>query len=122
MENSQERTDSAVETVRNAQRVIAAHLDENLTLQDIADRVYASRTYLCIAFKQQTGQSVGAYLRACRVERAKELLADTAAPISEIARTVGYQRQSSFSEAFRKETGASPSEWRAAHRTHTTHS
>lgn len=119
MENSQERTDSAVETVRNAQRVIAAHLDENLTLQDIADRVYASRTYLCIAFKQQTGRSVGAYLRACRVERAKELLAGTAAPISEIARAVGYQRQSSFSEAFRKETGTSPSAWRAAHHEHT---
>ena len=49
---------------------------------------------------------------ACRIDRAKELLADREKKISEIAALVGYERQSSFSAAFHQKTGITPNEFR----------
>lgn len=99
-----------------AKALIDASIAEPLTLQAIADRIYVSRTHLCTAFKQETGGSVGEYLRSVRMRHARELLADTQLPISEISRAVGYSRQSSFAEAFKEDAGITPSEWRKLNR------
>lgn len=95
-----------------AKDLINANMSENLTLQAIADSIYVSRTHLCTAFKQETGMSVGEYLRDARMRRARELLTSTRLPISEVSRSVGYGRQSSFAEAFKEHSGITPSEWR----------
>lgn len=99
-----------------AKELIEENLGDTLTLQGIADRIYVSRTHLCTAFKQETGMSVGEYLRDARMRRACELLSSTNLPISEVSRTVGYARQSSFAEAFKEHAGITPSEWRRGSR------
>ena len=99
-----------------AKRLIDTHLSEPLTLQQIADHIYVSRTRLCVVFKQETGMSVGEYLRHARMRRACELLASSDMPVSDISRTIGYTRQSSFAEAFKGEVGITPSEWRRNNR------
>ncbi len=48
------------------------------------------------------------YLLKIRVQRAKELLADTDAKICDIALNVGFSNQQRFNEIFKKYTGVTP--------------
>ena len=66
-------------------------------------------TYL---FRMLYGTTIYEYILTCRIDRAKELLADRGKKISEIAALVGYERQSSFSAAFHQKTGVTPNEFR----------
>lgn len=97
-----------------AARLLEESLENPPTLQAMADQLFVSRTHLCTAFKRETGLSVGEYLNRTRLLRAQHLLATTALSIAEIARQVGYARQSSFSERFKEEVGITPTEWRKA--------
>lgn len=86
------------------------HLDE------LAGRLYVSRSKLCAMFKRETGEAVGAYVRRRRGERARELLATTGLSLGEVAARLGYASASAFSQTFRQQAGESPSAWRARHR------
>ena len=55
-------------------------------------------------------------LRDLRMERARELLAGTDLPLSEVGRAVGYPRPTTFATAFSREVGCSPAAWRKQHR------
>lgn len=108
----QDSVAESAKIAREAKALIDKRFGEALTLQSIADHIYVSRTHLCTAFKQETGASVGTYLREVRMRRAFELLSTTSLPVAEVSRAVGYSRQSSFAEAFKNETGITPSQWR----------
>ncbi|MBQ3105918.1 MAG: helix-turn-helix transcriptional regulator [Eggerthellaceae bacterium] len=97
---------------RQAMSLIESNLCNPPTLQALADVLYVSRTRLCVTFKREVGCSVGEYLHAARLKRAKALLEETNDAISEIAASVGYTRQSSFAERFKEDTGVTPTEWR----------
>lgn len=104
--------DESALLVHQAIALIESNLRNPPTLQAMADALYVSRTRLCTTFKRETGYSVGEYLHAARLERAKVLLVETNDAISEIASAVGYTRQSSFAERFKEDTGITPTEWR----------
>jgi AraC family transcriptional regulator len=72
---------------------------------------------LARGFRKAYGRSVGAYLRWLRVARAARELAETDAPLAEIALAAGFADQSHFSNVFRRETGLSPSAFRRATQT-----
>lgn len=72
-----------------------------------------SRSRLCATFKAETGESMGAYARRRRTERACELL-DGGMAVGQVARRLGYPQQAAFAQAFRRATGASPSDWAAS--------
>ena len=80
-------------------------------LEELAEKLYVSRSTLCAVFKQETGESLGAYIQRRRMERAKDLLADGLAP-TQVALAVGYSSPSSFSQAFRNSTGYPPGSFR----------
>ena len=69
---------------------------------------------LARGFRKAYGCSVGAYLRWLRVARAARRLAETEAPLAEVALAAGFADQSHFSNVFRRETGLSPSQFRRA--------
>ncbi len=98
--------------VEQAEALISARFAEPLTAQSIATELYVSRTKLCEAFRRVRGRGVAERLREERMKAARQLLASNAANVAEVARTVGYARSSSFDEAFRREFGCSPTEWR----------
>ena len=52
------------------------------------------------------------WLRALRIERAKELLASSTLPLAEIALAVGFSTQPEFTTAFKRATGVTPGAWR----------
>jgi AraC family transcriptional regulator len=69
---------------------------------------------LARGFRKAYGCTVGSYLRWLRLVRAARRLAESDAPLAEIAIAAGFADQSHFSNAFRRETGLSPSAFRRA--------
>lgn len=84
----------------------------NLTVQDVADYLHISRSYLFTLFKQQLDTSPQKFLTAAKISNARELLARTDVPVNNISASCGYHNPFAFSRAFKKETGMTPSEYR----------
>jgi AraC family transcriptional regulator len=82
------------------------------SLGELAAAVGVHPVTLARGFRKVYGCSVGAYLRRLRVARAARELADTDAPLAEIALAAGFADQSHFSNVFRREMGLSPSAFR----------
>ncbi|WP_027092098.1 response regulator transcription factor [Cohnella thermotolerans] len=83
---------------------------EEITLADLADKVYISRNYLSNIFKNTTGESFNTYLTRVRMEKAKELLMERRMLVYEVAESVGYKNVPYFSTLFKKFTGMNPTE------------
>jgi AraC family transcriptional regulator len=94
------------------QRVVVAyiedHLAEPISLAALAQLVRLSPYYFCRAFKQSFGTPPHRYHTSRRIERAKTLLAKPAPSVTDIGFTVGFSQTSSFTSAFRKATGLTP--------------
>jgi AraC family transcriptional regulator len=93
---------------------MAAHLEEAIGLQDLADIVRLSRFHFCHAFRVATGFTPHQWLVRLRMERARELLLNDSLTVTEVALAVGYQTPSSFAHAFRTAVGATPTAFRAS--------
>lgn len=98
--------------LRQVQRFIEEHLDENLTLGRLAEAAEMSKYHFSRLFKESVGLPPYRYILKRRVARARQLLQDTDLPIARIALRTGFSNQSHFGEAFRKLTGHSPSDFR----------
>jgi AraC family transcriptional regulator len=87
---------------------IEAHLAEHISLDTLAQLVGLSRYYFCRAFKQSLGIPPHRYHNNQRIEQAKALLAKHEFSVTDIGFQVGFSDTSSFSAAFRKTTGLTP--------------
>jgi AraC family transcriptional regulator len=94
------------------QRTVVAyiedHLDEPISLATLAQLVRLSPYYFCRAFKQSFGIPPHRYHTGQRIERAKTLLAKSDPSVTDIGFAVGFSQTSSFTAAFRKATGLTP--------------
>ncbi len=99
-----------------AKRYVEEHLDQNISLSAVADRLYLSPTYFSRLFKQRTGCTFSAWLAQRRILRAQRYLDETNLPIADIATQVGYQEANSFTRLFKQATGLSPTEYRKTKR------
>ncbi len=93
---------------------IEAHLDQQLTLAELAGIACLSPCHLSRSFKQAVGTGPQRYTVQRRIERAKTLLRHSDASLASIAATVGFADQSHFTAAFRQEIGTTPGRFRAA--------
>lgn len=98
--------------VERAKTIVEQNLSQELTLEQIASRLFVSRSYLSAAFREETGTSIGAWAKELRMSRAKAMLSNPEHSIAYIARAVGFQRVGSLSKAFKASTGFTPSQWR----------
>lgn len=89
------------------------HISERITLDELCDALYMSKSNLCRRFKKETGQTVDAFLSSKRLEEAKRLLFATDKPMQDIAYYLGFSSLPHFSNAFRKRFGCTPSSMRA---------
>ena len=88
------------------------HLTESISVQQLADMVYVSKSFLSRAFKQKTGLSLMEYLNSLRMEAAKAMLVASNLNTEEIAYQTGYHSTKFFYRAFRAYTGMSTREYR----------
>jgi AraC-like DNA-binding protein len=82
------------------------------TLEDLARAAGTSRSVLAERFQQLVGSAPMQYLTQWRMLLAANLLCGSNAPLALIAQDVGYQTDTAFSRAFRREFGAPPAAWR----------
>ncbi len=82
------------------------------TLDELARTAGTSRSVLAERFQQLVGSSPMHYLMQWRMLLAANLLCRSNAPLARIAEDVGYQTDTAFSRAFRREFGAPPAAWR----------
>jgi AraC family transcriptional regulator len=87
---------------------IHEHLDQDLTLAQLAAIAHMSPSYFSRLFKQSTGLSPHQYVIQCRIDRAKQLLLRRELSIAEISDCLGFTHQSHFSHHFKRIVGSSP--------------
>jgi len=75
-------------------------------------RMGFSRSYLFAIFKSATGMTPNDYYLRIRIEKAQQLLAHSAQPVTSIALETGFSSSQYFSSVFRKYTGQTPVEYR----------
>jgi AraC-like DNA-binding protein len=85
---------------------------EAWTLDELARTAHSSRSVLAERFQELVGQAPMQYLTQWRMLLATNLLRRSNVPLSRIAEEVGYQNDTAFSRAFRREFGTPPAAWR----------
>ena len=92
---------------------ILQHIEEKLTLNEVAAHCYFSPYYFSRLFKKETGFSPHSYVITTRISNAKFLLHSSDLSVKSICFATGFTSESSFCTTFKKETGMTPSEYRA---------
>lgn len=100
------------EIVSACAEYLRRHFMRAVSLDELCAEFGMSKQGLIRKFKRQTGQTPMDYLITLRIHRAKELLAETALPVGEIAAQCGFENLYYFSGAFRKRCGLSPTAYR----------
>jgi AraC family transcriptional regulator len=98
--------------LRLARDTINAHLEEGLSLEQLAHACKLSVTHFAKAFARSTGISPHRWLMQRRVEVAKDLLLTTDSSLVEISLRCGFFDQSHFTRVFAEAMGETPGQWR----------
>jgi AraC family transcriptional regulator len=91
---------------------IEENLVENISLAKLAQLIQLSPYHFCRAFKQAFGVPPHRYHTRRRIDRAKALLANPNESVTSIGMAIGFSETSSFTAAFRKSSGMTPTEYR----------
>lgn len=98
--------------VEKTRGIIDESYMNQISIASLAEQVFVTPTYLCMLFKQATGQTINEYITQVRIQRAKALLADSRIRLYDVCSQVGYLSPSYFSSIFKKYTLMTPSEYR----------
>ena len=98
--------------VVRSRRYIREHFsDPLLSLKDIAVYNGVTKNHLSFEFARETGENVSDFLARIRIREAEKLILETNLKMYEIAEKTGYQNVETFSRAFKRITGKSPSRY-----------
>lgn len=103
-----------IQVVEKIHNYLMAHLDEHLTIPQLAAQFRISGTTLKSCFRQIYGASLHQYLLGRRMEQAAELLARTGLSVIQVAAAVGYSSTSQFGSAFKARYQMTPGQYRKA--------
>ncbi len=101
------------EEVAKALQYIRRHATANIRVTDILRQVSLSRRALEHRFKKWIGHTPHEEIQRVRINRIKELLSETGLSIHEIAERAGFEYHEYMAAAFKRETGMTPTEYRA---------
>lgn len=88
-------------------------MNPEFSLTYAADQSGMSEAYMSQFVKEQTGITFSDYVEVLRMEKARELLAESELPINRLAEEVGYHSANTFRRAFRKIHGITPTEYKS---------
>jgi len=94
-----------------AQALLLKHLDTGITVSDLAAACALSRSDFTRKFKVTTGHSPQAWMRLQRVEKAKQLMRESAYALAEIGLQCGFCDQAHFCRIFYRIEGVTPLSW-----------
>jgi AraC family transcriptional regulator len=114
------RVDTAqfhIQAVRRVIGIIREHLDDSISLKEMAALAYMSRFHFNRTFRQVTGLPPRRFLSALRVQAATRLLLDTDDSVTDICLDVGYNSLGTFIRRFSNVLGISPMRLRGMRQT-----
>lgn len=91
---------------------IDSHITEKITLDDISNHLYISKSHIERAFKQEYNQTPLAYFANQKISYVASMLATTNYSLSQIAQHLGYSDVKYMSKSFKKIKGKTPTEYR----------
>jgi AraC-like DNA-binding protein len=98
--------------MRRATELLEAHLDGNITLQQVAEACELSASHFARAFKQTFRKPPYRWLIERRVTRARDLMTNSRLPLADIAIQSGFTDQSALNRSFKRIHGVTPGMWR----------
>jgi AraC family transcriptional regulator len=98
--------------MKRAEEKLAANLEGNVSLADLAADCGVSVSHFARGFRQSIGLSPHQWLLRRRVDEAKRLMRNRTLSLAEIALTCGFVDQSHFTRVFTSRIGISPGAWR----------
>lgn len=104
------------ERLQRARLFLEGNGDRIVSLDELALLTSFSRWYLSKTFLATYGEHLHKASRRIRIERSRKLLTETSLSICEVAASCGFENPSSFTRAFRSETGTTPTIHRDSHR------
>jgi len=102
------------ELVAGARRLLSDPDRDQTGLDTLASELGVSYSWFRRSFQTQTGFTPQRFRGLQRLDRACQLLTDSGQSVGGIAKELGFSSQAYFARMFRKETGLSPSVWRAS--------
>ena len=94
---------------------IRTHVQEPITVEQVANELSVNSSYLSKLFKKEMGKSISEYIRDSKIEIAEHMLRHLDDTSLQIANYLGFSSQSHFIQVFRKQTGMTPEEYRKKH-------
>lgn len=91
---------------------LQTHIHESVSLEELAQRFFMSRSYLTWSFRNVTGFSVVEYMTYIRIQKAQQLLRESDRSITEIADLCGFGNITYFEKVFKTTTGHTPVQYR----------
>ena len=91
---------------------IYSHIHYRITLEELADYLNLSPSYLSKLFKKEVGITISTYITNLKIDKAKNFLQYSEYTVADIANYLAFSSQSHFAETFRAETGKTPLEYR----------
>jgi LacI family transcriptional regulator len=100
----------------HAVRFIREHACEGITVEDVLANIPLSRSVFERRFARLFGHSPKTEIVRARLDRIKQLLAETELPLKQIAARIGFEHPEYMNVIFKEQTGQTPGQYRAAFR------
>src|ERR1700728_758799 len=98
--------------LRRIRELVHAKMEDELSLDEMAQSVGLSKAHFARMFRKSTGQTPHQFVLRQRMERAKALLRAPGARVLDVAVACGFKTQQHFAQVFRDLWGVSPTEYR----------
>jgi AraC family transcriptional regulator len=98
--------------LRRIKELVQARMEDDLSLDDMAQSVGLSTAHFARMFRKSTGETPHQFVLRQRLERAKAMLRAPGARVLDVAVACGFKTQQHFAQAFRDVLGVSPTEYR----------
>jgi two-component system response regulator YesN len=99
-------------SINMAKAYIDKHLQDSLSLTEVANHVHFNATYFSEYFKEKCGETFSQYVMRMKMEQAQKMLEDPANRIIDISNYLGYKNPRSFTKMFKIIMGMTPKEYR----------
>jgi AraC-like DNA-binding protein len=100
------------DVAENVKAILADRFRDRLTLSEVANAAKVSPYHLCRIFAREVGMPIHRYLNRLRLRDSLWQLAERQTSLTDLALDLGYSSHSHFTDAFRREFGVSPNEFR----------
>lgn len=116
--NAHFKDDELLSRIQKAKAIIRENLLSDITPEQIAERVNMSYSWFRKSFKDYMNMSPSTYIQELKLQKARDMLANTNMTIKEISFSLNYDNVSYFSTIFKKHVRYTPKEYRETYSTY----